>query len=358
MSFLNVSSGQVKKLQDELTEKSQQIDTLISMAKVIGTEAYQTSTQFNQSLESINAKIQSINITLGILSSGIEGTTPIDLSFITDKFTQLDNEIVIFSEQLKLLDEGLETKADINHNHDDLYYHQDVVEEKLNAKLDKDDFKKYLADVSPTPSDYVSSNDLNDALLTKSDLGHSHVDYASHEELNTGLSTKSNTDHTHDNSYSKLTHNHDSVYSKLGHNHDANYANISHNHDTSYSKLGHNHDSTYAKITDLSSIVSNMSVIYNGSPKTVKMELVSQTLLTGTQMVKFNNFSQVYGVLPVTINNTTNAIAVPAVSIKSITNNNEVTFNVITGLAITLLGLTPTVAFASGITVMCLVIGV
>lgn len=128
-----------------------------------------------------------------------------------------------------------------------------------------------------THTGYVSSDDLQvleDVVDTKADATHTHTEYApvshSHTEYATQVALdtlgeevdgKANASHSHSN-YAEVGHNHDTDYADIshthtaseigaatnGHNHDSDYADINHNHDNAYASAGHDHDTDYSAI--------------------------------------------------------------------------------------------------------------
>lgn len=204
------------------------------------------------------------------------------------------------AEEIDLAD--IEGKADVDHNHDDLYQ---PVGDYASANHNHDD--KYagiehdhngvyqpIGDYAPATHNHDTEyapieheHDMEDvtgldtALSGKADVEHNHDnDYAAkthnhdstyapanhnhndvyapieHDHditdvtgLSAALNSKSNTNHTHVGIYAPVVHNHDEVYSPVDHDHDSDYADINHNHDDTYSEIGHQH--TEADITDL-----------------------------------------------------------------------------------------------------------
>ena len=209
------------------------------------------------------------------------------------------------AEEIDLAD--IESKADVDHNHDDLYQ---PVGDYAPANHNHDD--KYadiehnhngvyqpIGDYAPTNHDHDTEyapieheHDMEDvtgldtALSGKADVTHNHDnDYAAkthnhdgtyapanhnhndvyapieHDHaisdvdgLQTALNGKSNTNHTHAGTYAPVVHNHDGVYSPVDHNHDEVYSPVDHNHDSDYAEIEHNHDMT--DVTGLSAALA------------------------------------------------------------------------------------------------------
>jgi len=134
------------------------------------------------------------------------------------------------------------------------------LDEVLNDKSEIDHTHTEYAASNHTHDSYVSSDDLallEDVVDTKADASHTHDDYAlashTHSEYAETTHTHNNyaeTAHTHDD-YSLTTHSH--TASEIGaassdHNHNDDYADINHNHDSAYSTVGHNHDTIYSMV--------------------------------------------------------------------------------------------------------------
>lgn len=82
---------------------------------------------------------------------------------------------------------------------------------------------------------------ITELIGTKADKNHDHDDiYSSIDHAHDSLYSKLG--HVHDERYSSITHHHDDVYSLLTHNHDEDYSDIAHIHDDRYALLNHTHE--------------------------------------------------------------------------------------------------------------------
>ena len=231
---------------------------------------------------------------------------------------QVDNKIAAIDHSQYAtkaeVEEALETKSDENHDHNDIYYTKEAVDQRIESGIDSVDL-----------SGLATKAELEQGLSTKADENHDH-DYAEKthvhvtgeitdlydnvykkQEVDIALTGKADDNHDHDDVYSKLNHGHDlsdlsglgdSYYDKdqvdellssksdSNHDHDEyankehkhttgdvtdlfdrvynkgevdialmNKADNNHGHDDEYSKLNHNH--TTDEITDLFDKVYN-----------------------------------------------------------------------------------------------------
>jgi hypothetical protein len=157
------------------------------------------------------------------------------------------------------IDGFLALKAELEHNHDSLYYKQSQIATLLAGKSDVShnhdaDYSDIEHNHDADYSDIAHDHDLVYAPIEHTHPysydDHTHDDiYTRSTDIVTALAGKSDTTHNHDGNYSALGHDHDSEYSDISHNHDADYSDIAHNHDSEYSDISHNHDSEYAEIS-------------------------------------------------------------------------------------------------------------
>ena len=111
--------------------------------------------------------------------------------------------------EISRIDDALDDKADVNHNHDSAY-------SAIGHNHDDRYYTESEIDTEITRID----NDLDD----KADVNHNHDErYYTESETDTLLDGKSNTNHNHDSAYSAIGHNHDSLYSAIGHDHNNLY---------------------------------------------------------------------------------------------------------------------------------------
>ena len=171
---------------------------------------------------------------------------------------------------------ALDSKADINHNHDLVYSpinhtHETAEIVGLQAALDtKQDAGTVPAHVHTweeitgkpllfTPDAHVHTigeiTGLQGALDGKQDAGtiaeHTHTT----AEI-TGLDAQLTAINTELDTKADINHNHDLVYSPINHNHDAEYSDINHNHDLVYSPITHNH-----AITEITGLQAELDAI-------------------------------------------------------------------------------------------------
>lgn len=117
----------------------------------------------------------------------------------------------IYSDKIDELQEGIDSKAASNHNHDSTY-------------LKKTDASSTYLNKTDAGNTYATKEALNAGLAGKAATNHNHDSaylkktdasstYATKSELNTGLSGKAASNHNHDNIYLKKT---DSVYLPIG----------------------------------------------------------------------------------------------------------------------------------------------
>lgn len=117
----------------------------------------------------------------------------------------------IYSDKIDELQEGIDSKAASNHNHDSTY-------------LKKTDASSIYLNKTDAGNTYATKEALNTGLAGKAASNHNHDSaylkktdasstYATKSELNTGLSGKAASNHNHDNIYLKKT---DSVYLPIG----------------------------------------------------------------------------------------------------------------------------------------------
>ena len=117
------------------------------------------------------------------------------------------------------VDAFLASKSDSTHLHDDVYYTQDQVDEKIKSGIDGVDL-----------SGLATKKELEQGLALKSDLGHGHemnqinglqdelnkkIDAsmaATKEELQQGLNSKADFTHRHDEDYAAKEHEHNNLY--------------------------------------------------------------------------------------------------------------------------------------------------
>ncbi|CEQ01750.1 Uncharacterised protein [[Clostridium] sordellii] len=110
-------------------------------------------------------------------------------------------------------------KSDGDHNHNELYYNKDEVNDKIAE-----------AQLGGGEKVDLSWGVITDKPSTFPPAIHTHAEYANKEHTHTGYATNN--------------HNHDSNYADKVHTHD-NYALSSHSHDETYSSKLHNHDDKY-----------------------------------------------------------------------------------------------------------------
>ena len=152
----------------------------------------------------------------------------------------IDNKIDAINEDIK-------SKADATHNHDDVYYTQSEVDDRI---------IQAVTDGQVDLSDYARISDL----AAKADASHRHT-FSDIEGLNENIYTKDEMDEEIDNlkndinSRAEVGHDHNDVYAKLDHDHSVE--NISDLFDSVYSEkevddllsakseVGHNHNDNY-----------------------------------------------------------------------------------------------------------------
>jgi len=192
------------------------------------------------------------------------------------------------AEEIDLAD--IEDKADVEHNHDDLYQpiggyapaNHNHDDKYADIEHDHNGVYQPIGDYAPTNHDHDTEY---------APIEHEH-DIEDVTGLDTALSGKADVEHNHDEVYSPVEHNHDGTYAPANHNHNdvyapiehdhaisdvdglqtalngksntnhthtGTYAPVVHNHDEVYSPVDHNHDSDYADKTSTESHISNES---------------------------------------------------------------------------------------------------
>ena len=119
----------------------------------------------------------------------------------------------------KEIDDFLATKSNIGHDHNDVYYTQDEVDERIQSGIDSVDL-----------SGLATKTELSQGLASKANINHNHeisqvnglqdildskinTDIAAtKEELRQGLQSKSDVNHKHDDDYAAKVHNHNDLY--------------------------------------------------------------------------------------------------------------------------------------------------
>lgn len=119
----------------------------------------------------------------------------------------------------KEIDDFLATKSNIGHDHNDVYYTQDEVDERIQSGVDSVDL-----------SGLATKTELSQGLATKANINHNHeisqvnglqdalnskinADIAAtKEELTQGLNNKSDINHNHDDDYAAKVHEHNDLY--------------------------------------------------------------------------------------------------------------------------------------------------
>ena len=157
----------------------------------------------------VDAKIKTVTDSLNSTSESLGN----DISDLNTKVSTLEN-VKATKEELK---DGLDTKSNIGHTHDDRYYTETEIDTKVKAVNDS---------ISALDTSKATKEELKSGLATKSDTTHLHDDRyytetemdtkvntinksintlestkATKDELKTGLATKSNVSHTHDDRY-------------------------------------------------------------------------------------------------------------------------------------------------------------
>jgi len=171
------------------------------------------------------------------------------------------------------LNDILDNKASINHNHDTEYA-------TINHNHDTD----YAAINHNHDTDYSSINHNHDA------------DYAAINHTHDYSSTYAGINHNHDTDYAAINHTHDysSTYAPINHNHDTDYAAINHNHDTDYAAINHNHDSTYATINHNHMITDITNLQTTLDSKASSSHNHSSSQLTDLEGLKEEIFKMIY----------------------------------------------------------------
>ena len=178
------------------------------------------------------------------------------------------------SDDLALLEDIVDTKANTNHSHTEYaivnHSHSEYATQMaLDALSEEVDGK---ANVSHSHTEYALSSHGHDDYAevghnhdsSYAPISHSHSDYVTTTDFNaleTEVDGKASASHSHNN-YAETTHNHDTDYADISHthtasevgaatsthNHDTDYADINHNHDDAYATAGHDHDTDYSAI--------------------------------------------------------------------------------------------------------------
>ena len=263
------------------------------------------------------AKTVDVNIALAGKADTLHGHNIADIYYLQSNLdSKINKNIAATKTELK---EGLDSKSDVTHRHDDDYaplQHNHSIEDiedikdnfyiksEVNNLLNQKANIEHTHDISEIDklqeelekkalkSDVYTKKEIEEQMAGKSDKDHLHDDryytqeqvddaieesigsidltpYATTEYVNTELSKKSNIDHTHDDTYSKLNHEHkvenitdlfDNVYSEDEINDLlTGKSNIDHTHDDVYSKIGHDHIAD--DITDLYDNIFNKKQI-------------------------------------------------------------------------------------------------
>lgn len=121
------------------------------------------------------------------------------------------------------VDDFLALKSDVGHLHNDVYYTQDEVDERIQSGVDKVDL-----------TGLATKSELTQGLATKAELNHNHAIAqvnglrdeldnkinaslaATKEELKQGLDSKAEFNHKHEDDYAAKVHNHDDLYFTKG----------------------------------------------------------------------------------------------------------------------------------------------
>ena len=142
------------------------------------------------------------------------------ISDIKELDTEIDTRIETATTELNnTINASLETKAPIVHDHNDMYYTKEVVDERIQAGVGSIDLEVL-----------VTKSELVEGLATKAEAGHTHKvleieglqdelnkkadieNTVSKSDFNTAMETKADLVHTHDGVHAPAVHDHSDIY--------------------------------------------------------------------------------------------------------------------------------------------------
>ena len=142
------------------------------------------------------------------------------ISEIKELDTEIDTRIETVTTELNnTINASLETKAPIVHEHNDIYYTKEIVDERIQAGVGSIDLKVL-----------VTKSELVEGLATKSDAGHTHKvleieglqdeldkkadaeNTVTKSDFNTAMETKAPLVHSHEGVHAPAVHDHSDIY--------------------------------------------------------------------------------------------------------------------------------------------------
>lgn len=195
---------------------------------------------------------------------------------LTGKLNEMDEEIATHthtgyasSDDLQVLEDVVDTKADANHTHSGyaltnhghteyaLQTSLDTLGEEVREKADANHSHSEYSLSSHEHTDYAEVSHNHDSDYAP--ISHSHSNYVTttdFEALESEVDGKASSTHTHTAA--------EIGAATSGHNHDSEYSSVNHNHDEDYAPLSHTH-SNYATTTSVNELSATVSGKANAS---------------------------------------------------------------------------------------------